>query len=49
VGNPELDAVLQEVSHKSREEGRITSLNLLAMLLLVQPRIRLAFWAASAL
>jgi len=29
------------------QRGRITSLNLLAMLLLMQPRIWLAFWAAS--
>jgi len=28
--------------------GRIPSIDLLAMLLLLQPRIRLAFWAAHA-
>ena len=30
-------------------KGKITSLDLLAMLLLMQPRIRLAFWAANML
>jgi len=37
-------------SHQSRAEqrGRIPSLNLLATLLLMQPRTRLAFWAVSA-
>ena len=30
------------------QRGRITSLALLAMLLLMQPRIQLAFWAARA-
>lgn len=29
--------------------GRLASLNLLAMLVLIQPRVQLAFWAASAL
>ena len=42
-----LDTVLQVRSHKSRVEGRRTSLDLLVMLLLMQPRIQSAFWAAS--
>jgi len=35
---------------RTREEqrGRIPSLDLLATLLLMQPRIRLAFWEVSA-
>ncbi|KAK4829131.1 hypothetical protein QYF61_002210 [Mycteria americana] len=44
---PELDTVLQVGSHLE-QRGRITSLDLLAMLLLMQPRIQLAFWAVSA-
>ena len=44
-----MEAVLQVGSHKSgAQEGRITSLDLLATLLLMQPRIRLAFWDARA-
>jgi len=39
---PELNAGLQVRSHQSRVRGRITSLNLLATLLLMQPRTRLA-------
>ncbi|KAK4830120.1 hypothetical protein QYF61_008547 [Mycteria americana] len=49
LGTPELDAVVQVGSHDSGVEWRITSLVLLDMLLFIQPRIRLAFWAASAL
>lgn len=37
-GNPELDANLQVGSHGSRVEGRITSLDLLPTLLLLQAR-----------
>ena len=37
-----LDAALQMRSHSSEQRGRITSLALLATLLLVQPRIQLA-------
>ena len=33
---------------KAWERGSTTSLDLLAMLLVMQPRTRLAFWAASA-
>ena len=33
---------------RAERRGRITSHDLLAMLLLMQPRIQLAFWAASA-
>lgn len=45
-GNPELDATLQVGSHGSRVEGRISPLDLLPTLLLMQPRIHLAFQAA---
>ena len=41
---PELDAVLQVGSHK---KYRITSLDLLVTILLMQLRIQLAFWAAN--
>ena len=42
LGTLELDAVLQVESHESRVEGQNPLLNLLVMLLLMQPRIRLA-------
>ena len=42
LGTLELDAVLQVESHESRVEGQNHLLNLLVMLLLMQPRIRLA-------
>ncbi|KAK4819077.1 hypothetical protein QYF61_025310 [Mycteria americana] len=38
LGTPELDAVLQVGPHQHGAEGRITSLDLLATLLLMQPR-----------
>jgi len=41
---PELDAG----GVSPEQMGRTTSLDLLGMLLLMQPRIQLAFWAASA-
>ncbi|KAJ7410214.1 hypothetical protein BTVI_53934 [Pitangus sulphuratus] len=44
----ELDAALQEGSHKSGEEGIIT-LNLLITLLLMQSRMQPAFWAVCIL
>ena len=45
---PELNAGLQVGSHQSRaEERRVTSLDLLAVILLMQTRIQLAFWARS--
>ena len=44
LGAPDLDAVHQAGSH----EGRITSLDLLVTILLMQHRIQLVFWAASA-
>jgi len=44
---PELDIVVQMGSHQNRIEGRITSLDLLATLLLMQPKIWWIFWAAS--
>jgi len=42
LGAPELDAGLQVGSRESRVNGRITSLDLLATLFFMQPRIRLA-------
>ncbi|KAK4829642.1 hypothetical protein QYF61_005935 [Mycteria americana] len=45
---PELDAALQGGLTRAEQRGRIPSLALLATLLWMQPRIRLAFWAASA-
>jgi len=42
---PELDAGLQV---KSEQRNRIPSLTLLAMLLGMQPRMLLVFWAVSA-
>ena len=44
---PELDRGLQVGSHQRGGMGRIPSLSLLATLLLMQPRIQLATWAAS--
>lgn len=41
LGNPELDTVLQKWPHHGGAEGRITLLNLLATLLLMQPRMLL--------
>jgi len=32
---------------RAEQRGRITSLNLLVVILLMQPRVQLAFWAAS--
>jgi len=49
LGAPGLDAVLQMGPQEgSAERDRITSLDLLATLLLMQPEIRLAFWAVRA-
>ncbi|KAK4807440.1 hypothetical protein QYF61_001991 [Mycteria americana] len=45
---PELDAVLQGGLTRAEQRGRIPSLDLLATLLWMQPRMLLAFWAASA-
>ena len=45
---PELNTGLQVGSHKAEQMGRIPSLDLLALLLLMQPRIRLAVWAVNA-
>jgi len=45
---PELDKGLQVGLTRAEQRGRITSLDLLAMLLLMKPRIWLAFWAVSA-
>ncbi|KAK4831314.1 hypothetical protein QYF61_016803, partial [Mycteria americana] len=47
-GAPELDAALQGGLTRAEQRGRIPSLALLATLLWMQPRIRLAFWAVSA-
>ncbi|KAK4819180.1 hypothetical protein QYF61_025995 [Mycteria americana] len=44
---PDLDAVLQGGLSRAEQRGRILSLDLLATLLWMQPRIRLPFWAAS--
>jgi len=44
---PELDMGLQGGLTRAEQRGRITSLDLLATLLLMQPRLRLAFWAVS--
>lgn len=41
---PELDAILQVRSHESRAGGQNHLFELLVMLLLMQPRICLAFW-----
>ena len=43
-----MDAVLQVRCHSAEQRGRIPSLTLLAMLLWMQPRIQLGFWAARA-
>jgi len=43
----ELDVGFQLGSHQSRARGRIPCLDLLAMLLFMQHRVQLAFWAAS--
>jgi len=43
---PELDAGLQGGLTREEQRGRITSLDLLPTLLLMQPRIWLALWAA---
>ena len=45
LSTPHLDAVLQVRSHSTEQRGRITSLALLAVLLWMQPRVWLAFWA----
>ncbi|KAK4812348.1 hypothetical protein QYF61_017125 [Mycteria americana] len=45
---PELDTILQVGSHQGRAEGQDHLPRLLATLLWMQPRIRLAFWAVSA-
>ena len=47
-GSPELVTVLQMRPHRDRVKGRITSLDLLAMLFLVHPGIPLAFLATRA-
>ncbi|KAK4813652.1 hypothetical protein QYF61_014951 [Mycteria americana] len=47
LGAPELDAVLQVGSPKSGVEGENHLPRLLVTLLLMRPRRRLAFWAAS--
>ncbi|KAK4829890.1 hypothetical protein QYF61_007282 [Mycteria americana] len=47
LGAPELDADFRWGLTRAEQSGRITSLDLLATLLM-QPRIQLAFWAASA-
>ncbi|NXC72535.1 MORC3 protein, partial [Anhinga anhinga] len=44
---PEDDDLIHPTYEKTYKK-KITSLNLLATLLLMQPRVRLAFWAASA-
>jgi len=46
---PDLDAVLQVRPHEGRIEGDNHLPDLLGILLLIQPRVRLAFWAESAL
>ena len=46
LGTPELDAVLQGFLRRAEQRGSIPSLDLLATLLVMQPRRRLAFWAA---
>jgi len=43
LGAPEPDAGLQVGSHQSRAERKNASLDLLAMLLLMQPKTQLAF------
>lgn len=45
LGPPELDASLQVGSHEDCKEGQ-NPLNLLVSLLLMQPKIQLAFWPA---
>ena len=46
--NPELDRGLQMCLIRAEQKGRITSLDLLARLCLVQPRMPLDFFAARA-
>ena len=48
LGAPGLDAVLQMGLTRAKQRGTITSLALLATPLLMEPRILLAFQAASA-
>jgi len=43
VRAPHLDAVLKVRPHSTQQRGRVTSLAPVAPLLLMQPRIRLAF------
>ena len=45
---PELDTVFQVGLKRTELRGRITSLDLLVILLLMQSRIQMAFWAARA-
>jgi len=48
LGNPELNTVLQLWPPPGSAEGRITSLNLLATLFSMHPRIPLAFLATRS-
>ena len=47
LGTPELVAVLWGGLRRAEERGSIPSLDMLATLLVMQPRSCLAFWAAS--
>ena len=48
LGSAELDTALEMLFTSARQRGRITFLHLLAILLLMQPRIPLAFFTARA-